>query len=57
MLKSKLNYHERSKRMWSIKKSRQDNDMIDHISVISVKYDTELTRLVEQCPVYNKDKT
>ena len=35
-------------------KSRQDTGLIDHTSVISTKYDTELLRLIRQCAVYDK---
>ena len=41
--------------MWSMTKSNQDNDMIDHIGVIYAKYDIELLRLIEQCAVYDED--
>ena len=38
-------------------KTRQENDVIDHKGVISVEYDTELSRLIGQCVVYDEDKT
>lgn len=38
-------------------KSRQDNDMTNRIGVISVEYDTKLSRLIELCVVYDEDKT
>ena len=37
-------------------KTRQENDVIDHKGVISVEYDTELSRLIGQCVVYDEDK-
>ena len=43
--------------MQSITKTRQDNDVIDRISVISAEYDTELSRLMGQCTIDYKDKT
>ena len=43
--------------MQSITKTRQDNDVTDRTSVISVEYDTELSRLMEQSVVYDEDKT
>ena len=44
MLETKLNYHDRSNMIQSIMKSKQDNDMNDCIGVISIEYDTELSR-------------
>ena len=38
-------------------KTRKENDVIDHKGVISVEYDTELSRLIGQCVVYDEDKT
>lgn len=43
--------------MWSIRKSKQEKDMIDHIGVISTEYDTKLSRPIEQCAVYDEDET
>ena len=36
---------------------RQDNDMIDRINVISLEYDTELSRPIRQCAFHDKDET
>lgn len=52
--KSKLIYHDRSNMMWYIMKSKQDNDTIDRTSVISVKYDIEMSILIGQCAVYDE---
>lgn len=38
-IRTKLSWEIR--RMWSFTKSRQDNNVIDHIGVISIEYDTE----------------
>lgn len=56
MLKSKLNYHDRLDMMRSIRKSKQDNDMANHTGVISIDYDIELLRMIEQCAVYEEDE-
>lgn len=55
-VKSELNCHDQSNRMWFISKRRQDNDMIDHIIVIFVEYDAELSRLIRQWVVYDEDE-
>ena len=39
-LKLELNYHDRSDRMRSIMKSREENHMTDRIGVISKEYNT-----------------
>lgn len=57
MPKSKLNCHDQSDRMRSIMKDKQDNDVIDHIGVIFVEYDTELSSLIGWCVVNDKNKT
>ena len=56
MPKSKLNYDYRSSKMQSIMKSKHDNDVIDRASVISVKYDTKLSRPNRQCAIYDEDE-
>lgn len=56
MPKSKLNYDYRSSKMQSIMKSKHDNDVIDRTSVISVKYDTKLSRPNRQCAIYDEDE-
>ena len=57
MPKLELNYHDRLDKMWFITKNRWDNDVIDRTSVNSVEYDTELSRLIGQCVVYDEDET
>ena len=37
-------------------KGRQDNNVIDCIGVTSTEYDTEVSRLIRQCAVYDKDE-
>ena len=56
MSKSKLNYHYQSIRMRSITKTKQDNYMIDYTSVISVEYNTEVSRKIGLCAVYDEDE-
>lgn len=53
--KSKLNCFNWLGKMWSMTKSNQNNDMIDHTGVIYAKYDIELLRLIEQFAVYDED--
>lgn len=38
-------------------KGKQDNDVIDRKSVISIEYIIELSTQIEQYVVYDKDKT
>ena len=57
MLKSKLNYLDQLNKMCSFMKTRLDNNVTDCKGVISVKYDTELSRLIGQCAVYDEDET
>ena len=49
MLKSNLNHYDRLD--W---KSKHDNNMIDIIGMISEEYETELSRPIRQCAVYDK---
>ena len=42
--------------MWSIMKTWQDNDVIDSQGVISEEYNTELSRPIGQCAVYDNDE-
>ena len=57
MLKSELNCHDRSNMMRFITKSKQDKDVIDCIGVIFIEYNTKMSRLIEQCAVYDEDET
>ena len=52
--KIKINYHDRSNRVWSIAKTRQDNDMIDGIDVVYVKIRIELSWPIIQGAAYHK---
>lgn len=45
--KLELNYHDRSDMMQPIMKNRQNNDVINPTSVISIEYDIELSRLIK----------
>ena len=38
-------------------KKRQDNDVTDRTCMISIEYDTKFSRPIEQCGVYDEDKT
>ena len=42
--------------MRSIIKTRKDNDVINHKGVISVEYNIELSRSIQQCMVYDEDE-
>ena len=55
--KLELNCYDRLDKMRSITKTRRDNNVTDCKGVISVKYDTELSRLIGQCAVYDEDET
>ena len=55
--KRKLNYRDRSDKVWSIKKTRYDNDMIDHTSAVYVEIRNKLLRPIEQDTVYHKKQT
>lgn len=50
-LKLEHNCHDRSYILWFIRKMRQDNNVIDRKGVISVEYEIELSRPIEQCAV------
>ena len=55
-MKSELNYHGQLDGMLCITKTKEENNMIDHIGVISVEYDTELLRPIGYYVVYDHDK-
>ena len=55
--KLELNCYDWLDKMRSITKTRRDNNVTDCKGVISVKYDTELSRLIGQCAVYDEDET
>ena len=38
-------------------KMRQDNDVTNHIGMISIEYDTKMSRPIRQCAVYYEDPT
>lgn len=42
MSKTKLNYYDQTDRVRTVTKTRQDNDMIDHIGAVYAKIKTEL---------------
>ena len=41
MMKMKLNSHNRSDMVWSMMKTRKDNDMINHIGAVYAKSEME----------------
>lgn len=56
MKKSKLNYHDRSDRMWSTMKSRWDNNVTDCVGVIFIEYDIGLSSLNKYCEIYDEER-
>lgn len=52
MLKTKLSYHDWSNRVQSMTKTKQDNTETDHIDLVYVEYDTELSRAIWLVAVY-----
>lgn len=56
-VKIESNYHDLSNKKGFITKSKQDNDKTDHTSVISIEYDTKLSRSIRPCAVYDENKT
>lgn len=42
-LKTKLTCHDRSNHVWSVTKTKQDNDVIDCIGLVYAKIETELS--------------
>lgn len=57
MSKSKLNFHDRLDRIQYMMKNKKNNNLIDLIGVISVKCNTELSRSIGQCALYDKNET
>lgn len=39
----KLSYYNHLDRLWSVTKTRQDNDVINHIGLVYIKNDNELS--------------
>lgn len=46
MLKMKLNYHDQSDWVWSVMKTSEDNDMIEHICLVYTEIEIELSRII-----------
>ena len=42
-MKMKLSYHDQSDLVWSVVKTRQDNDVTNYIGLIYAEIETELT--------------
>lgn len=57
MSKMNLSYRDQSDRVWSVMKTRQDNDKIDRTSAVHAKKDTELSWPIELAVVCNKIHT
>ena len=51
----KLKYHDRTNRVWSMTKTKQDNDVTDHIGAVYTEIGTELSWLIEQDVTYHKN--
>ena len=54
MPKKKLNCHERSDNVWSMKKNRKDNDMTDCTSEVYAEIGIELSWLIGHDVIYHK---
>ena len=57
MLKTKLSCNDWSDRVWSITKTRQDNDVTDHIGAVYVLFKIKLSSLIEHDAVNHKHQT
>ena len=55
-LKLKLGYCDRLDRVRSIMKTRQDNDMTDHIDLVYTEIETKLSRPIWPRVIYDKNK-
>ena len=42
--------------MWSIMKNKHDNNVTDRIGMIFIKYDTELSKLIEYYTIHDEDE-
>ena len=55
--KTKLSYRARSNHVWSMKKTRQGNKIIDHIGMVYAKTETELSRPINTGTICNENQT
>ena len=39
----KLNFHDQSNKVWSMTKSKQENDLIDYTSAVYIEIETKLS--------------
>lgn len=46
MTKMKLSYHDQSNEVWSVMKTRQENDLTDIIDLVFVEIEIELSGLI-----------
>ena len=53
-IEKKLNYHNRSDGVWSMTKSRQDNDVIDHTDSVYDEIKIEGSWPIKQDAVYHE---
>lgn len=53
--KPKLNCQDLSDQVWSVMKTRQDIDVTDHIDVVYIKNEIELSWLIQQGAVYDEN--
>ena len=51
-----LNCQDQADSVWYVTKTRQDNDMSDHIGVVYVEIKIELPRLIEQDAFYHENE-
>ena len=52
----KLSCHDRLERVWSVMKTREDNDLTDHLSVFYSENDIELMLLIRSSADSNENQ-
>ena len=57
MLKTKLNNHDRSNRVPTVMKTKEDNNVIDHIGLVYIGNDTELSGPIKPSAICDKNNT
>ena len=53
--KTKLICHDQSNQVWSVTKTREDNNMIDHIGLVYVEIKTKLLRPIWHGAIYEEN--
>ena len=56
-MKMMLNCHDQFDRVWSMTKTRQDNDEIDHTGSVYVEIKTKLSCPIQQGTINDEEKT